>query len=67
MADYRRHLVLAVLMFVLLVSQAAQAEPTNGPLRRCPDNPRYFADADGKAVLLVGSHVWYNLVDMGGQ
>jgi hypothetical protein len=44
-----------------------QAEPTNGPLRVCRDNPRYFAEADGKAVLLVGSHVWYNLVDMGGQ
>ncbi|MHC4367971.1 MAG: DUF6298 domain-containing protein, partial [Planctomycetota bacterium] len=38
---------------------------TNGPLQACEDNPRYFADADGKAVLLVGSHVWYNLVDMG--
>ncbi len=36
-----------------------------GPLRRHPDNSRYFADGTGKAVLLVGSHTWDNLVDMG--
>lgn len=38
---------------------------TNGPLRVHPDNPRYFADATGQAVLLAGSHTWPNLVDMG--
>ncbi|MBN2450924.1 MAG: hypothetical protein JXR77_11075, partial [Lentisphaeria bacterium] len=36
-----------------------------GPLRAHPDNPRYFADAGGRAVLLVGAHTWNNLVDMG--
>jgi len=54
-----------VLLFVVALGAAVQAEPTNGPLRVCPDNPRYFAGADGKAVLLTGSHVWYNLPDMG--
>ncbi|MGQ9505338.1 MAG: DUF6298 domain-containing protein [Thermogutta sp.] len=36
----------------------------SGPLRVHPDNPRYFADSSGRAVLLVGSHTWNNLVDM---
>ena len=36
-----------------------------GPLRKHPDNGRYFADAAGKAVLLVGSHTWSSLVDIG--
>ncbi|HRT95688.1 MAG TPA: DUF6298 domain-containing protein, partial [Planctomycetota bacterium] len=39
--------------------------PASGPLRIHPANPRYFADASGKAVLLVGSHTWNNLLDMG--
>lgn len=36
----------------------------SGPLCVHSDNPRYFADASGRAVLLVGSHTWNNLVDM---
>lgn len=36
-----------------------------GPLRVHPENPRYFADANGRAVVLTGSHTWNNLVDMG--
>lgn len=45
----------------------AQAEPlpTDGPLRRHPDNPRWFATAGGRAVVLVGSHTWHNLQDIG--
>ena len=31
-----------------------------GPLRVCPDNARYFADAGGKAVYLTGAHTWNN-------
>ena len=34
-----------------------------GPLRVHPANPRYFADASGKAVFLTGSHTWGNLQD----
>jgi len=30
-----------------------------------PDNPRYFTDGSGKAILLTGSHTWPNLVDIG--
>ncbi len=41
------------------------AASLNGPLRVCPENPRYFADNSGRAVYLTGSHHWYNLVDMG--
>jgi hypothetical protein len=29
------------------------------------ENPRYFADASGKAVLLTGAHTWPVFVDMG--
>ena len=43
----------------------AAPKPARGPLRVHPENPRYFADADGQAVLLVGSHTWNNLIDMG--
>jgi hypothetical protein len=38
---------------------------SNGPLRVHPENPRYFADRSGKAILLTGAHTWPNLVDMG--
>ena len=34
-----------------------------GPLRVSTVNPRYFADASGKAILLVGSHTWGSLQD----
>jgi hypothetical protein len=41
------------------------AAPARGPLRVHPENPRYFTDGTGRAVLLVGSHTWSSLVDMG--
>ena len=56
-----------ILACVLVLTCVTSATPTNGPLHRCSDNPRYFAERDGKAILLTGSHVWYNLVDMGPQ
>jgi hypothetical protein len=37
---------------------------TSGPLRVCTENPRYFADAAGRAVYLTGSHTWGNLKDI---
>ncbi len=40
-------------------------EAARGPLRVHPDNPRYFTDGSGRAVYLVGSHTWSNLVDIG--
>jgi hypothetical protein len=43
-----------------------QASPATGPLRVHPTNPRFFADAAGRAVYLTGSHTWGNLADAGG-
>jgi hypothetical protein len=34
-------------------------------LRRSVENPRYFENAEGKEVLLVGSHTWLNGQDSG--
>ena len=45
--------------------ERAERRAASGPLRQHPDNPRYFADGSGKAILLGGSHTWNNLVDMG--
>ncbi len=39
--------------------------PARGPLRVLPANPRYFTDDGERAVLLVGSHTWNSLQDMG--
>ena len=39
--------------------------PATGPLKAHPKNPRYFADAGGQAVYLVGSHTWANFVEIG--
>lgn len=39
--------------------------PATGPLKVHPQNPRYFADGHGRAVLLAGAHTWNNLLDMG--
>lgn len=45
--------------------KAPQKQTAHGVLRVCPANPRYFTDDSGKAILMVGSHTWNNLVDMG--
>jgi hypothetical protein len=50
---------------VAIEGQRAAASPTDGPLHVDPSNPRYFADAHGRAVLLAGSHTWGNLQDAG--
>ena len=65
--SFKRILVLVCLSLTLFIGGIVRAEPTNGPMQICPDNPWYFADKDGRALLLVGSHVWYNLVDMGPE
>ena len=33
------------------------------PLRVHPTDPRYFPDAEGRPVVLAGSHHWDNLID----
>jgi hypothetical protein len=66
MHDHRWFLPISAVT-VCLTSAAADAPrpvPAGGPLRVCAANPRYFAGADGKPVLLVGSHTWNSLVDM---
>ncbi len=57
-----------LLVFTIIMASGmcvVYAASTSGPLKVCPRNPRYFMDKSGQAVLLTGSHVWYNLVDMG--
>jgi hypothetical protein len=45
--------------------ELTRVEPATGPLRVHPDNPRYFADGTGRAIVLVGSHTWANFQDIG--
>jgi len=49
----------------LALGFAVPAARASGPLRVHPDNPRYFTDDGGRAILLAGSHTWPNVVDMG--
>lgn len=58
--------ILASFLPLDLSAAPARADAT-GPLRVHQQNPRYFADAGGRAVLLVGSHTWNNLQDMGPE
>ena len=45
------------------IIQQTELELDPGPLRIHPENPRYLTNGLGKAILLVGSHQWDNLVD----
>ncbi len=63
----KKSFMFTCLLLAFFACGVVQAEPTMGPLRVCADNPRYFADKEGRALLLTGSHVWYNLVDMGPE
>ncbi|MBV9169008.1 MAG: hypothetical protein JOZ81_02840, partial [Chloroflexi bacterium] len=42
-----------------------RSAPTRGPLRVDSRNPRYFADALGRPLLLAGSHTWATLQEAG--
>jgi hypothetical protein len=53
-----------VLVLLLAFAAGGRAATAAGPLRVSKANPRYFAGPSGKPILLVGSHVWNNLVDM---
>ncbi len=56
----------SLLACALLWSGAvSEGAAIHGPLRVGRENPRYFADARGKAVYLTGSHTWSNLQDQG--
>jgi len=58
-------LVLLAAGAIAAESPAVARAPAAGPLKVHPANPRYFTDGGGKAVLLVGSHTWPTIVDMG--
>jgi len=64
MPPRQKSTVLGILLSTVLFAATAVAQ-TSGPLAVHPGNPRYFADASGRAILLAGSHTWPNLVDMG--
>jgi hypothetical protein len=64
--------ILCVLVLVVACScdsgtplSHVRARTATGPLRVNPANPRYFIDANGKAIYLAGSHTWANLQDRG--
>ena len=44
---------------------SAATAPITGTLRAHPTNGRYFTDDTGRPIYLTGSHVWYNLQDLG--
>jgi hypothetical protein len=65
----RFHFPLACCIAVALLTSGANPAIAQsfagGPLRVHAENPRYFTDGAGKPILLVGSHTWNNLIDMG--
>jgi len=60
-----RFLTVLVLLTVSHIALADSGKPAAaaGPLRVHPTNPRYFADPNGRAVYLTGSHTWQSLQD----
>ena len=50
---------------VLILVSITYAVPAKGPLRIHPKNPRYFADGQGNAVFLTGSHTWATFQERG--
>jgi hypothetical protein len=46
-----------------LTDMVGPRDPITAPLVRHPQNPRYFANGSGAAVLLTGSHYWYLMQD----
>ena len=57
----------AMVLMACAPPTVASAGPATGPLRVHASNPRYFADASGKAVYLTGSHMWNNFIDWGAS
>ena len=62
-APRRAMLALAAAASPLAAAGAAPAEALRGPLRVCRRNPRYFETADGRPLLLAGSHSWNTVQD----
>ncbi|MDQ1329392.1 MAG: hypothetical protein QG641_2682, partial [Candidatus Poribacteria bacterium] len=49
----------------MIASASVSYDGEMGPLKVSKENPRYFADPDGKIVYLTAAHTWNNLKDMG--
>jgi hypothetical protein len=60
----KRGLIVSGLAILMVYLFGCQSDGPHGPLMVSQDNPRYFADQDGKTVYLTGSHTWNNRVDM---
>lgn len=50
-----------------MTDRPTSRRPATGPLAPHPRNPRYFADGEGRPVLLVGSHSWANFASDPGR
>jgi len=60
-----KHHLLIIICLVTVMLSCDTRGPFHGPLRVSENNPRYFTDNRGDAILLTGAHTWNNLVDMG--
>ena len=49
-------IALLITDLTLVLSSQSLTAHAQSPLRVHPENPRYFADSFGKAILLTGSH-----------
>jgi len=54
-----------VLIATFLCFTAAAKGASNGPLTVPADNPRYFVNASGKSVLLAGSYLGHETLELG--
>ena len=52
-------------VFIMIASVSVSYDGAMGPLKVSKENPRYFADPNGKIVYLTAAHTWNNLKDMG--
>lgn len=54
-----------IVPLLILAWIASPADAAMGPLKVHPQNPRYFADSEGKLVYLTGSHTWADFQERG--
>ena len=55
---------LCITLVFYCTANLMMAQSFNGPLKVSTQNPRYFTNGNGKAILLTGSHTWENLQDI---